>query len=187
MTASDQGSVPGDSDGDYATVGEVAAALTGLSQLGLNKLELQARFLVRGTSLEVDEVINTVVERLLTQDRHWHRKETIAGCFYRTMKSIVRDFWRRQQIPMVAVSDGAAGLQTDPDPEVQLVARDELSEVLKALGNDDNTAEIAVALANGDSPTQVRKRLGLTETSYNSALRRIRRRILKYKKSTGQA
>jgi DNA-directed RNA polymerase specialized sigma24 family protein len=183
----DQGSDPGDSERDYATVEEVAAELARLSPSDLDKFELQASILVRGTRMEPGDVINTVVERLLTRDkdhhRHWHRKETIAGCFYRTMKSIVRDYWRKQQIPMIAISDGAAGLRADPDPEVQLIARDELLEVLKTLGDDDNTSAIALALASGDSPDEIRKRFGLTETGYDSALKRIRRRILKHKKS----
>jgi hypothetical protein len=96
MTDSDdQGSDPGGSERDYATVEEVAAALGRLSSSELDKIELQVRILVRGTPMDPGDVINTVVERLLTRDeghhRHWHRKETISGCIYRTVKSIVRD------------------------------------------------------------------------------------------------
>ena len=160
MTDSDdQGSDPGDSERDYATVEEVATELARLSSSELDKIELQARILVRGTQIEPGDVINTVVERLLTRDeghrRHWHRKETIAGCIYRTVKSIVRDYWRRQQIPMIAISNGAAGHRADPDPEMQVIARDELLEVLKTLDDDDNTAAIALALATGDSPAEI--------------------------------
>jgi hypothetical protein len=35
---------------------------------------------------------------------------------------------------------------------MQVIARDELLEVLKTLGDDDNTAAIALALATGDPP-----------------------------------
>lgn len=179
-----------ESDADYATVEEVAAALTQLSASELDRIELQARLLVRGTMMEPGDLINTVVERLLTRDgmhgRHWHRKETLSDCFRRTMKSIVRDYWRRQQSPMAAISDAAAGHRADPDPEMQIVARDELLAVLNTLGKDDGTAAIAMALASGASPEEIRKQFDLSETEYNSALRRIRRRLMKHRTSRGQ-
>jgi DNA-directed RNA polymerase specialized sigma24 family protein len=180
-----------ESEAEYATVQEAAAGLARLSPSELDRIELRARLLVRGTMMESGDVINTVVERLLMRDgrygRHWHRKETLTDCFHRTMKSIVRDYWRHQQTPMVAISDTAAGHQADPDPEVQLLARDQLLQVLKALGTDDNTAEIALALAGGSLPAEVRKHFELSETGYESALRRIRRRLLKHKMSGGQS
>jgi len=140
--------------------------------------------------MEAGDLVNTVVERLLTSDgrhrRHWHRRETLPGCIYRTMKSIVRDYWRRQQIPMIVISEGAAGHRADPDPETQSIAREELLGVLKALGDDDNTAAIALALASGHSPAEIRKNFSLTETGYDSALKRIRRRLLKHQSSGGR-
>ncbi|WP_316171403.1 MULTISPECIES: hypothetical protein [unclassified Bradyrhizobium] len=176
-----------ESEAEYATVQEAAAGLARLSPSELGRIELRARLLVRGTTMEPHEVINTVVERLLTRDgkygRHWHRKETLTDCFHRTMKSIVRDYWRRRQTPMIAISDTAAGHQAEPDPEVQMAARDELLQVLRALGDDDNTAAIALALASGNSPAEVRKRYGLSEIGYESALKRIRRRLAKHKMS----
>jgi DNA-directed RNA polymerase specialized sigma24 family protein len=186
----DSGPEPADGAGDHATLEEVAAALDGLSASELRKVELQARILVRGTAMEPSDLINTVVERLLTRDeehrRRWHRKETLSSCLYRTMKSIVQDYWRRQQLPLIAINDTAAGYHADPDPEIQSIAREELSEVLKALGDDHNTADIALDLATGHSPHEIREKYALTETDYDSALKRIRRRLLKHKASGGR-
>jgi hypothetical protein len=71
---------------DYATVDEVRIGLARLSPL-----ELQAGILVRATTMNPGDLINTVMERLLTRDgehgRHWHKKETLADCIYRTMKA----------------------------------------------------------------------------------------------------
>jgi len=176
-----------DSPSDYAKVEEVAAALDGLSALDMDKLESQARILVRGTILDPGDLINTVVERLLSADRdqrrHWHRKETLGACIYRTMKSLVRDHWRRQQLPLTPISDRVAGVGEDPDPETQLIARQELLSLLTALSDEKETSAIALALANGHSPADIRQRFRLTETEYDSALKRIRRRMLKYKVS----
>lgn len=180
----------GGSHSDYATVEEVAAELAALSASGLDRIEARAHILVRGSTIEPRDLINTAVERLLARDeqggRHWHRKETLADCIYRTMKSIVRDHWRRQQLPIIAVSAGAAGLREEPDPEAQTIARQELLAVLNTLHDDDSTSDIALALASGHSPKEIRQKFGLTETDYDSALKRIRRRILRYKASRGQ-
>jgi RNA polymerase sigma-70 factor (ECF subfamily) len=173
-----------DASSEYATLEEVAAALKDLSRSELDRIELKARHSVRGTDISPHELVNTVVERLLTRDgdhgRHWHRKETLTQCFERTMKSIVRDHWRHRQVTMTAVSDGAAGLREFPDSETQLIARQELDAVLTMLSDDGQTSAIALA------PAEIRKQFGLTETEYDSALRRIRRRILKRKSSGGQ-
>lgn len=185
-----QGLDSGGSPSDYATLEEVATELAALSASGLDRIEARARILVRGSTMEPRDLINTAVQRLLTRDeqggRHWHRKETLPDCIYRTMKSIVRDYWRRQEIPMIAVSASAAGLREEPDPEMQTIARQELLAVLKTLGDDNNTSDIALALAGGYSPDEIRNKFGLTETDYESALKRIRRRILKHKASGGQ-
>jgi DNA-directed RNA polymerase specialized sigma24 family protein len=179
-----------DASSEYATLEEVAAALENLSRSELDRIELKARHSVRGTDISPHELVNTVVERLLTRDgdhgRHWHRKETLTQCFERTMKSIVRDHWRHRQVTMTAVSDGAAGLREFPDSETQLIARQELDAVLTMLSDDGQTSAIALALAKGHTPAEIRKQFGLTETEYDSALRRIRRRILKRKSSGGQ-
>jgi RNA polymerase sigma-70 factor (ECF subfamily) len=192
MTESDdQGPDSGDGQTAYATVDEVAAELARLSASELERMVLRAQTLIRGTGLEAKELINTAVERLLTRDgdrrRHWHRKETLAACIYRTMKSIVRDHWRRLQTPMHAITDSAAGLREDPDPELQLMARQELLEVLRTLDDSNNTAVIAVEVASGHSPAEVKKRFGLTDTDYDSALKRIGRRIRKYKEAENES
>jgi DNA-directed RNA polymerase specialized sigma24 family protein len=186
----DCGSDPGKGLSDYASVDEVAAGLEGLSTPALNKIESQARILVRGTAMDPGDLIHTVVERLLIRDgdhgRHWHRMETLAECIYRTMKSIVRDHWRRQQIGMTAISAGAAGLQEIASPEVQLIARQELRAVLASLDDSHESAAIALALASGHTPAEVRQQFRLSVTGYESALKRIRRGILKHTASGGR-
>ena len=54
--------------------------------------------------------------------------------------------------------------------------------LLSTLGDDNNTSDIALAVAGGHSPHEIRQKFGLTETQYESALTRIRRRILKHKR-----
>jgi hypothetical protein len=45
----------------------------------------------------------------------------------------LRDYWRREQLEIVSISGSAAGLPGMSDPEVRLIARQELGAVLSAL------------------------------------------------------
>lgn len=182
---------PDEKGGAHATVDEVAAEFARLGRQEWDRIELIARQLAKGSALDEGDLVNTVVERLLTPGRRrWHRKETIFGCLGRTMKSIVQDWWRRQQIVEIVTEADAPFLQDedgdetgiidrarsdDADPERLLMARQALEEVFAALKDDNNTLEIALALANGDKPEEIRYAYDLTETDYDTALQRIRR------------
>jgi hypothetical protein len=121
------------------------------------------------------DLVNTVVERLLTptgqRRRRWHRQETISACFARTMRSIVWDWWRRRQIVNFVAIGGDDGdtvisrvPSPGPDPERELMAQQALDEVFTMLKDDKNTLEIALALASGGKPGEIRERYHLTQT-----------------------
>jgi DNA-directed RNA polymerase specialized sigma24 family protein len=184
--AVDRGEDPGDVDPEHRSLAEVVAELERLPRSEQDRVERRARILVGGTTMEPGDLVNTVVERLLTQRRHWHRQETMAACFDRTMKSVRQDYWRREQSPIIAVNDAAAGIRNDPDPENQTMVREELRRILDVLRDDQRTQEIALAMANGEKPAEIRERFGLTETEYDSALKRIRRKLMKQSPPGGQ-
>jgi DNA-directed RNA polymerase specialized sigma24 family protein len=183
----DRGEDSGNADPEHRSLREVAAELERLPRAEQDKIERRARILVRGTAMGPGDLVNTVVRLLLMERRHWHRQETISTCFYRTMNSVRQDYWRREQQEIVGVNDAAAGLRYDPGPERRASAREELERVLKLLSDDRNTCEIAVAMASGEKPAEIRERLGLTETEYDSALKRIRRKLMKDRAPGGQS
>jgi DNA-directed RNA polymerase specialized sigma24 family protein len=185
----DQGENTGNGDAGHRSLEEVAAALEQLSRSRQeqDRIERRARILVRGMAMGPGDLVNIVVELLLSQRRHWHRQETLSACFYRTMNRVRQDYWRREQQAMVAVNEAAAGRRDDPGPERWLSAREELERILELLSDDQNTCAIALAVANGETPAAIRERYGLTETAYDSALKRIRRKLMKEKASGGQA
>jgi RNA polymerase sigma-70 factor (ECF subfamily) len=184
---SDASEDPGDGDPEHRSLEEVTAELQRLPRADQDRIERRARILVRGTTMEPGDLVNTVVSRLLTQRRHWHRSETISACFDRTMNSVRRDYWRREQNPIVSIDNTAVGLRNDPDPERQATAREELRRVLDLLSDDRKTHEIALAMANGETPAEIRQRFDLTETDYDTALKRIRRKLMKQKAPGGQS
>ena len=181
--------------GEHATLDEFADALAGLGKKDHDRIELIARKLATGTSLEAGDLVNSAIEGLLTPGRrHWHREETLIECVGRTMRSIVRDWWRRRQTVEIVTEADASFIEDDngdemgiidrsrsedPDQERVLIAREAIDEVRVALKDEKNTWEIALALANGDKPEDIRYAYELTETEYDSALKRIRRTLNK--------
>jgi hypothetical protein len=189
----DRGEDPGDGEFDHRTLEEVRAEL---ARFFLNagptpesrKIELKARTWVRGTTLEWRDLVNTVVRGLLTPEgepgrRRWHRLETLPACFDRTMKSIVQDYWRKQQNPIIPITDTAVGLREIPDPEKQVLAQKELKGILCALNDDKGTQDIALAHALGNSRAEIKKQFNLTETAYETALKRVQRAVRRWKSS----
>jgi hypothetical protein len=172
-------------DEEHASVEEVAAELERLSRTPADwrRIELAAKFWVRGTAIHPRALVHMIVTRLLTPEgkhrRRWHRKETMLACFNRTMKSIIQDYWRGAQNPITAIDDIAAGLHYVPDPERQVIARNELVKILSALDDDKHTRDIALARAQGESRAEIKKRFALTDTAYETALKRIQRAVQK--------
>jgi hypothetical protein len=186
---------PGDADLQHRSLEEVRAELARFLDAGptsdWRRIELKARTWVRGTTLEWRDLVNTVVRGLLTPEgepghRGWHRLETLTACFDRTMKSIIQDYWRREQNPIVPINESAAGLRDTPDPERQTAARSALNAILDALDDDKGTQGIAVAHALGKSPAEIKKEFNLTDTAYESALKRVQRAVHRWKNSGGQ-
>jgi RNA polymerase sigma-70 factor (ECF subfamily) len=196
IDAGDRGEDPGDADTDHMSLEEVRAELARLSTPEAapewRKIELKARILVRGTTLDWRDLVNTVVAGLLAPEserrrRRWHRLERFPACFDRTMKSIVRDHWRREQSPIVPINEAAAGQGEASDPEKKAAARMELDALLNALDDHRDTWKVAWLRAQGYSPVEIKRLLNLTDTDYDTALKRIRREVLRRKAAGGQS
>jgi DNA-directed RNA polymerase specialized sigma24 family protein len=185
----DAGEDSGSADAEHWDLEEVAAELAHLATPGAaperRKIELRARIWAKRAGLDWRDLLHEAVARLLEGRRRWHRKETFTACLERTMKSIVRDHWRGQLNSIVAINDVPDGPSNAPDPERNALARDELADVLKALDDQKHTLEIAIGLARGDTAAEIKSRFGLTNTEYASALKRVRREVLK-RRSSGE-
>ena len=193
--AGDGGNNPGDADTDHRSLEEVRAELARLTSPEAapewRKIELRAKILVRGSTIHCQDLVHTVAERLLAKEgkhrRRWHKKEIFSACFERTMKSIVRDYWRGEQNAIVPIDGAAAGLREAPDPERQAMAREELGNIRDLLQDDKNTLEIAMALAGGETRAEIIERLHLTDTEYETARKRVSRKLMRQKITGGQS
>jgi len=177
--AGDHGEDPQDGE-EYAIADEVRAELARLQRAEWHSLELRARTLARGSIISPKELVHTAVERLLAPgERHWHPAETIQNCIARTMRSLVQDWWRRDQRSIVAANATSAGLRDDPGPHRIAAARQAFANLSIILEDDKNTLEIALAMAAGQTPTEIQTHHRITQTEYDTALKRIRRALRK--------
>ena len=95
------------------------------------------------------------------------------------MRSLVQDWWRREQRPVVAANDTSAGLREEPGPHRTSAARQALADLSTILKDDKSTLEIALAIAAGQTPAELRAHYHITETEYDTVLKRIRRALQK--------
>jgi RNA polymerase sigma-70 factor (ECF subfamily) len=68
---------------------------------------------------------------------------------------------------------------TSPLPERVLSARQELAQIGNLFADDPVVLGILDGLAEGLEPEQIRERLALTSTTYDTARRRMRRALLR--------
>jgi DNA-directed RNA polymerase specialized sigma24 family protein len=170
-------------EGKYRTDNEVRAALAELSPRDIVRLVGLGRIRAIGTDLTAEDLFNTAVERLLDSGRrHWRRDETLGQCVARTMTSLAKDWWRRRKRVSIqpesrlgkADSQAMAIAKDDtPGADRMIIAQQEFREIKALLKDDKNTLEIAMLLAEGETPADVREAYGLTQTQYDSLLKRI--------------
>jgi len=166
----------------YRSDDELRAALANLSPREIVRLVGLGRIRAIGSELTGEELFQTAVERLLEGRRHWRKDEDLVQCFRRTMTSLVKDWWRRQErvsiraeFKLGEADTHAMNVAKDDTPCADriIIARQELEEIKGLLKDDKNTLEVAMLLAEGEAPAEVRDAYGLTQTQYESALKRI--------------
>jgi RNA polymerase sigma factor (sigma-70 family) len=183
----------GDSS-EYRSEDELRAELGKLNQKAAERLLGIARNRATGTGLAAEDLFHMSLERLLAGQRRWRRDESLAHCIARTVKSLVMDWWRRQErVPIrnetdLGKEDAAkveAATHDAPSVERALIARQELEEIMAVLKDDKNTLEVAMMVAEGESPAEIRTAYGLTQTQYDTVLKRIVRARKKMQKTGG--
>ncbi|HYH23369.1 MAG TPA: hypothetical protein VD995_32540 [Azospirillum sp.] len=182
---------PDDLGGNHATIDEVADALRALTDVDYRNLMRSARIRAYGmTGQTAEDLLHTAIGRLMAGQRKWKRGVPFLAVIRGTLRSLAMDWWRGVETAKV-LPEADLAFQADededdvqlgvidraadayPDAEQQLIARQELEAVKAAFQDDKMTWEIALALANGDSPETIRYAYDLTETQYDSALKRI--------------
>lgn len=159
-------------------------AVAALGDADFARLGQIARLRARGLAdLEWKDLLNDAIRRVLDGTRRWPRDVPFVMFMREVMRSLASEAWRRQVRANVAEpesdeSDPLAGLADDrPDPERTAIAHDLVEKLKGQLSGDDVALAIIAGIAEGQSPVELQRAAGLDPIQYESARRRIRRRV----------
>ena len=102
-----------------------------------------------------------------------------------TMRSIADEHWRivRRERPILVAANETALDQADDsseaNPERAAAAAQALAGLDRLFARDAVVLNILAGLAEGLSAVEIRSRYGLSETTYDTARRRMRRALLR--------
>jgi RNA polymerase sigma-70 factor (ECF subfamily) len=168
-----------------------ALALGLVTKMDLLRLKSLAKLHARGLPPDVDweDLLQEALTRVLVGTRVTPADVTPVAFIAGVMRSLRSDHRRRF---LRALRDGARNHPDAPDaarslevrdesalPERILGARQELMQICALFAEDPAVLGIIEGLAEGLEPEQIRDRLGLDSTAYDTARRRMRRALLR--------
>ncbi len=174
---------------DFATREEVVTALSSLTDDQMILLGKWARYYVRGIPLlDHEDLLHTAIVAVLNggekgKTRQWPKSINFLTFLSNVMKSIASS-QRRSQISFlgktVLLEDAEASLAVESH-ETEIIKFIEVEEelvFLRSLFKDDLEAStILEFMLNGASKIKILKETGMSEKRYDSARKRIRRKV----------
>jgi len=184
-------------DDRRATPDEVRAALEGLTEADLVRLDKYARYRVRGLGRKAkerdhDDLLGEAVQDTLgPAKRSWNKDVSFVRHLIGAMRSI-SSHWREQFDPdearleseIIRTTEEGDVLSpldvvrsTEPAADRALEAKQQLQDIEKAVADDRVVHDILGGMRAEMSPAEIREALGLTPTEYETAMKRFRRRV----------
>ncbi len=169
---------------------QTALALDVLSKIDLLRLKAVARIYARGLPDGAwEDMLQEALTRVFAGTRRRPDSVPVLVFVVGVLRSLRGHYWRRARKELRnhllqidhSIDETVERLLVDPTPgpERSLVARQQLA-LIKALFSDDPVAlKIIDGLADGLSAEQVRASMRLSKTDYDSARRRMRRKVLR--------
>ncbi len=171
---------------------ETALALELVSEMELLRLKTIARLHARGLPPDVswEDLLQEAITRVLVGSRRQPQGVTIVPFLAGVMRSLKSEHWRRTQsrsgAPRALGLDRQSGDSREidlpdpsPDPERSLVAQQELTAIRRLFADDVVALQIITGLGDGLSAERIRSRNRISKTEYDSARKRMRRRLLR--------
>lgn len=175
-----------------ATGDQVAQAMAALSDEDLVRLKRIAQMRAHGlVSFDWQDLLQESIARALAGSRQWPLEVPFIAFLAQTVRSIANEEWERPGRQQVTTesdfrsrdADGEhsadlSQLASDPvDPEREAAARDSLRHIESLFREDPDALAILHGLAQGLSPDEVQTGACMTSTRYESAQKRIRRKL----------
>jgi DNA-directed RNA polymerase specialized sigma24 family protein len=169
---------------------QTALALKFVTEMELLRLKTIARLHARGLPPDIgwEDLLQEALTRVLTGARRIPAGLAPVTFIAGVMRSLRSEHWKRfgaaHRRRHASGSHGShsAGLEVRdaaPDPERSLIAAEELQAIERLFADDPVALAIIDALGEGLAAEQMRVKLSLTKTEYDSARKRIRRCLLR--------
>jgi DNA-directed RNA polymerase specialized sigma24 family protein len=168
-----------------------ALALEVVNKMDLLRIKTVARIYARGLPQEGawEDMLQEALTRVLAGSRRRPEGVGIVTFLAGVLRSLRADYWRRAKREL-----GDEKLQLDhqraesltleladptPGPERALSARQQINLIKLLFSDDSAVLKIIDGLGDGLTAEQIRLSTGLSKTDYDSARRRMRRRVLR--------
>jgi RNA polymerase sigma-70 factor (ECF subfamily) len=164
-----------------------------VGEIDLLRLKAIARLHARGLPPDVgwEDLLQEAFTRVFVGDRRVPDGVSIVAFIAGVMRSLKSAHWRRA---ISGQNSGGEILRLDrspewpghlelsdpaPSPERALIARQELEAVQSLFADDQVVQQIITGLGEGLSADQIRVKHGTSKTDYETARKRMRRRLLR--------
>ena len=180
-----------------ATQDDVRAALDALGEADYVRLEKFARYRVRGLGRRAsgrtheDLLHEVMADSLDPEKRRWNKDVSLVRHLIGAMRSI-SSHWKEQfdadeprlESELVRTTEEGELLSPldlvgsdAPGAERTVEARQRLEQIEKILAGDRIVSDILDGMRAEMSPNDIREVLGLTQTEYETAMKRLRRHV----------
>ena len=168
-------------ESDRLSVPEVVKRIEALSDDDYLRIVYIVRGMVSVTpSMSVDDYLNEAIARLLSGERTIPRGQDLCTCLITIMRSIANHVCERQ-----ARVDGEMPeddvLSSEANDQLQdLIHAQTLDQLQNLVSQDQCAVDVLQLRAVGHQKEDICAQLNIKPTTYDSAIKRIRRAVLKY-------
>jgi DNA-directed RNA polymerase specialized sigma24 family protein len=161
---------------------EIALVLGLVSEMDVLRLKTIARLYARGLPADLGwaDLLQEAFARVLDGSRRRPPDLAMVVFLAGVMRSLKSEYWRRasiesrfQELREIEPIDPIA------DPERTMSALQELDAIDRLFADDPVILQIIAGIGEGLSAEQIRAAIGISQTEYDSARKRMRRVLLK--------
>ena len=166
---------------DRLTVSEVSARILGLTDDDYIRILYMARTLMPVTpSMSLDDYLNEALKRLLAGERTVPRNQDFSTCLISIMRSLASEASKRQVLTSGVMPDDEVMSDGMPDHVQNLIHAETLDQLQHLVIQDQCAVDILRLRAVGNEKKEICKEMNIKPTTYESAMKRIHRAVLKY-------
>ncbi len=171
---------------------ETAIALGLVTDLELLRLKTLARWYARGLPPDIswEDLLQEALTRIMVGKRQMPDGVGVVAFVAGVMRSLRSEHWQRldRTTGRVRRNSGSCSqgahhqselVDPEPGPERALMAQQELTRVRHLFADDPTALAILDGLARGLTAEEIRVAVGLSDTDYASARKRMRRVLLR--------